>query len=212
MTTDSFQRARERMVAEEVIGRGVKDARVIAALQKVPRHLFVEPALAQRCYDTRSLPIGREQTISQPYIVALMAEQLLLNKEHKVLEVGTGSGYTCAVLAELAGEVYTIECIEALQNRARRILNSLRCGNVRYRLGDGSQGWPEDVKFDRILVTASAAEIPHRLLKQLKEPGRLIMPLAHGSRQELTLAIKVQGKLRRRKLATCDFVPLVGSA
>jgi len=100
--TDSHVRARERMVADEVTGRGVKDARVIAALQKVPRHLFVEPALAQRCYDTRSLPIGREQTISQPYIVAFMAEQLMLNKEHKVLEVGTGSGYTCAVLAELA--------------------------------------------------------------------------------------------------------------
>jgi protein-L-isoaspartate(D-aspartate) O-methyltransferase len=209
--TDSFVRARDRMVEEQVVRRGVKDARVVAALQKVPRHLFVEPALAQRCYDTRSLPIGQEQTISQPYVVAYMAEQLLLTKEHKVLEVGTGSGYTCAVLAELAGEVFTIECLDSLQNRARRILNSLRYCNVHYQVGDGAQGWREALKFDRILVTASAVEIPHRLLEQLKDPGRLIIPLVRGNVQELTLAIKVQGKLRRRKLATCDFVPLVGS-
>lgn len=209
--TDSFARARARMVEEQVVARGVKDARVIAALQKVPRHLFVEPALAQRCYDTRSLPIGQEQTISQPYVVAYMAEQLLLTKEHKVLEVGTGSGYACAVLAELAGEVCTIECIDSLQNRARRILNSLRYVNVRYQVGDGAKGWRENIKFDRILVTASAIEIPHQLLEQLKDPGRLVIPLIRGSAQELTLAIKVQGKLRRRKLETCDFVPLVGS-
>lgn len=211
MTTD-FSRARTRMVEEQVVARGVKDARVIAALQKIPRHLFVEPALAQRCYDTRSLPIGQEQTISQPYLVACMAEELRLTKEHKVLEVGTGSGYTCAVLAELAGEVFTIECLDSLQNRARRILNSLRYANVHYQVGDGAQGWRENLKFDRILVTASAVEIPHRLLEQLKDPGRLVIPLAHGDGQELTLAIKVQGKLRRRKLMTCDFVPLVGSA
>jgi protein-L-isoaspartate(D-aspartate) O-methyltransferase len=208
--TDSFIRARERMVDEQVVRRGVNDTRVIAALKKVPRHLFVEPALAQRCYDTRSLPIGQEQTISQPYIVAYMAEQLLLTREHRVLEVGTGSGYTCAVLAELAGEVCTIECLEALQNRARRILNSLHYGNIRYQVGDGAKGWPGEGEFDRILVTASAPEIPHHLLEQLKDPGRLIIPLTRDARQELTLAIKVKGKLRRRKLVACDFVPLAG--
>jgi protein-L-isoaspartate(D-aspartate) O-methyltransferase len=199
------------MVQQQVIARGVRDERVIAAMRKVPRHRFVEPALALQSYDSDSLPIGSDQPISQPFIVAYMTERLLLQKQHRVLEIGTGSGYQTAILAELATEVCTIECHAHLQNRARRTLSSLGYLNVKYHVGDGSVGWPEtrgNVMFDCIIVTAAGDEISPRLLEQLVENGRLIAPLGHEGKQELTLFIKHPRGIRRTRLITCDFVPL----
>jgi len=207
---DTFDRAREQMV-RQLQEQGIRDARVIAALRKIPRDRFVEPGLALTCHDAGSLPIGREQTISQPYTVAYMSEQLLVSSEHKVLEVGTGSGYQTAVLAELAGEVFTIERHAELQSQARRVLTGLRYPNVHYRVGDGAAGWPEPMQFDRILVTAAGAEIPLRLIEQLAENGRLIMPIEEDGRQHLALAVKISGRIRRRYLAGCGFVPLVSN-
>jgi protein-L-isoaspartate(D-aspartate) O-methyltransferase len=189
--------------------RGIRDARVIAALRKIPRDRFVEPGLALTSHDAGSLPIGREQTISQPYVVAYMTEQLQVGPEHTVLEVGTGSGYQAAVLAELAREVFTVERHAGLQEQARRALAGLRYANVHYRVGDGAAGWPEPTRFDRILVTAAGPEIPLRLIEQLAENGRLVMPIEDRGRQHLVLAVKLEGRIRRRYLAGCGFVPLV---
>jgi protein-L-isoaspartate(D-aspartate) O-methyltransferase len=207
--TDAFARAREQMVQEQVIARGIRDQRVIEALRKIPRHRFVEPGLARRGYDGHSLPIGQEQTISQPFVVAYMTEQLQLDRRHRVLEIGTGSGYQTALLAELAAEVCTIERHERLQSHARRVLTQLRYGNVHYHVGDGLAGWPKAIRFDRILVTAAGSEIPSRLIEQLAEGGRIIAPISGEKGQELILGVRLNGRLRRRKLLDCEFVPLV---
>jgi protein-L-isoaspartate(D-aspartate) O-methyltransferase len=209
--SDPFEKRRLQMVEQDIQGRGVKDALVLKAMRRVQRHLFVEESLWPRAYNDYPLPIGGGQTISQPYVVALMTEALGLRGSERVLEVGTGSGYQAAVLAEIVKEVFTIEIRPELYANARDRLQKLGYRNVHVKQGDGYLGWPEHAPFDAIIVTASPDHIPPPLLTQLKEGGRLIIPL--GSTvyyQNLTLVTKRQGKLETRELGSVAFVPLVG--
>ena len=206
-----FIRARRRMVEIDLRGRGIKDARVLEAMTLVPRHLFVPDRQRAEAYDDHPLPIGKGQTISQPYIVALMSELLELKGSEKVLEIGTGSGYQAAVLSRLAREVYTIEIIPALAQRAKEKLRQLGYKNVLVKVGDGFFGWKEKGPFDRILVTASAERIPERLWDQLREQGRLVMPLgAQGRRQRLVRVRKIDGVRHSEFIAGVIFVPMTG--
>ena len=203
-----FDRDRKRMAEFQIRGRGVRDARVLAAMEKVPRHLFVPERLRGCAYADEPLPIGEGQTISQPYIVAYMTEALGLSPSDRVLEIGTGSGYQTAVLAELAGEVWTVEIVGSLSARARSVLESLGYGQVHYRVGDGSEGWPEAAPFEAIMVTAAAAEIPARLESQLGPGGRMIVPVGTDY-QELVLVRRDKKKFFRERLLAVRFVPLV---
>ena len=206
-----FPKARLKMVEEQIISRGVKDPRVIAAMKKVPRHLFVEEALQSQAYSDHPLPIGEGQTISQPYVVALMTEALALRGGERILEVGTGSGYQAAILAEIVKEVFTIEIRPELYTKVRERLQRLGYKNIRTKQGDGYLGWPEYAPFDAIIVTASPSHIPPPLLAQLKEGGRLIIPLGSSTfYQNLTLVTKRLGKLEVKELGSVAFVPLVG--
>jgi protein-L-isoaspartate(D-aspartate) O-methyltransferase len=209
--SEPFEKRRLQMVEQDIQGRGVKDALVLKAMRRVQRHLFVEESLWPGAYNDYPLPIGGGQTISQPYVVALMTEALGLRGSERVLEVGTGSGYQAAVLAEIVKEVFTIEIRPELYANARDRLQKLGYRNVHVKQGDGYLGWPEHAPFDAIIVTASPDHIPPPLLAQLKEGGRLIIPL--GSTvyyQNLTLVTKRQGKLETRELGSVAFVPLVG--
>ncbi len=208
---ESAELARRQMVDQQLKARDIVDQRVLAAMGKVPRHLFIEPALQRFAYEDRPLAIGAGQTISQPYIVALMTQLLRVQPSHRVLEVGTGSGYQAAVLAELAAEVYTIEIIPSLAAEARLRLESLGYTNVRVRQGDGYEGWLESAPFDGIVVTAGAPQIPSPLVAQLREGGRLAIPVG-GSRgtQDLILGEKHGGILQTRSIAPVLFVPLTG--
>ena len=202
--------ARRRMV-KQLVSRGINDSRVIEAMQKVPRHLFVEEAMAAQAYSDSSLPIGEKQTISQPYMVGLMTELLQLQGSEKVLELGTGSGYQAALLALLAGRVYTVERIRTLALQARKVLDSIGFLNVNIKIGDGSMGWSEEAPFDAIVVTAGAPEIPQVLIDQLKEGGRLVIPTGSRSDQTLVRVIKTaDGGLVRENVKDCRFVKLVG--
>ena len=203
-------RARERrlMTDTQIRARGVRDARVLAAVAKVPRHLFVPEALRVHAYADEPLPIGHGQTISQPYIVAYMTEALALRGGEKVLEIGTGSGYQTAVLAELAGEVWTVEIVEPLARQARAVLDALGYANIRYRLGDGSAGWPGEGPFDAIIVTAAAAVMPAALEEELGRGGRLIVPVGTDL-QELYLVRRTVRGIERDRLLSVRFVPLV---
>jgi protein-L-isoaspartate(D-aspartate) O-methyltransferase len=203
-------KARERMVAEQLVPRGITDERVLTAMGTVPRHRFVEMGQEDIAYSDRPLPIGHHQTISQPYIVARMTEALELDPDDKVLEIGTGSGYQAAVLAELGQNVYTIEKIEPLLERARKILDDLGYDNVISKIHDGTQGWPEYAPFDAILVTAGAPEVPRPLMDQLAEGGVMIIPVGDQALQELVKVTKQNGKAREEKLGGCRFVPLRG--
>ncbi|MBI2346610.1 MAG: protein-L-isoaspartate(D-aspartate) O-methyltransferase [Deltaproteobacteria bacterium] len=198
------------MVEVHLRGGGVRDERVLAAMGKVPRHLFVEEALREQAYGDYPLNIGEGQTISQPLMVAIMTEALQLAAGEKVLEVGTGSGYQTAILCELASEVYSIERIATLSHRARRILYD--CGYIRFqlRIGDGSRGWPEAAPFDAIIVTAAGPALPPVLLKQLAEGGRLVMPIGTEDAQELRRVRRQQGKFPEETLGACRFVKLIG--
>ncbi|QJA05469.1 protein-L-isoaspartate(D-aspartate) O-methyltransferase [Thermosulfurimonas marina] len=207
---DIYRRARERMVETQIAARGITDERVLAAMRKVPRHLFVDEALRDQAYADHPLPIGEGQTISQPYIVALMTEALELKGDEKVLEVGTGSGYQTAILAELARWVYSIERYPRLLERARRILEALGYTNVILRLGDGTKGWPEVAPFEAIIVTAAGPKIPEPLLEQLAEGGRLVMPVGDEWSQYLVKVVKKGGKFYRQTLEPVRFVKLVG--
>ena len=207
---DIYRRARERMVSQQIAARGVADERVLAAMRKVPRHLFVEEALRDQAYADHPLPIGEGQTISQPYIVALMTEALELKGPEKVLEVGTGSGYQTAILAELARWVYSIERHPGLLERARQILEALGYTNVILKLGDGTKGWPEAAPFEAILVTAAGPRVPEPLLEQLAEGGRLVMPVGDEWSQYLVKIVKKGGKFYRQTLEPVRFVKLVG--
>jgi protein-L-isoaspartate(D-aspartate) O-methyltransferase len=202
---------RRRMVAEQLRSRDIVDERVLAAMGKVPRHLFVPEAYAAMAYEDTPLPIGEGQTISQPYIVALMTQEIRPKASDRVLEIGTGSGYQAAVLAELVGEVYTIELIGELGRRAAALLTRLDYANVRCRIGNGYLGWPEAAPFDAILVTAAADSIPPRLVDQLKPGGRLVMPLgAPAGVQDLILLEKMaDGTTRTTSITAVRFVPLV---
>ena len=212
MNEDRLARLRNRMVDEQIVARGVKDQRVLAAMRKVPRHLFVPENLIPEAYDDTPLPIGHGQTISQPYIVALMTELLQLSGDEKVLEVGTGSGYQAAVLGELAKEVYTIEIVEPLARQAAERLRELGYTNVHVRHGDGYDGWPEQAPFDGIIVTAAPEQIPKPLLEQLKPGGRLVIPVGAWSQDLLVVTKSPDGKITRQVVIPVRFVPMTGKA
>jgi protein-L-isoaspartate(D-aspartate) O-methyltransferase len=206
----SFAAARVRMVKEQLEARDITDRRVLAAMARIPRHLFVGGALASRAYADHPLPIGEGQTISQPYVVALMTQLLELRGSERVLEVGTGSGYQAAVLAELVREVYTIEILPGLAASASTRLRGLGYASVHVRAGDGYLGWPEAMPFDAIMVTAGASHIPPALAEQLAEGGRLVIPVTvHPGIQELIVGQKRAGTLRTRSVAPVRFVPLI---
>ena len=205
-----YVRDRERMVEEQLAARGITDPRVLAAMRRVPRHRFVQEALRERAYGDHPLPIGEEQTISQPYIVGLMTSLLELTGREKVLEVGTGSGYQTAVLAELSRRVRSIERLPRLAERARTILESLGYDTVWIRVGNGALGWPDEAPFDRIIVTAGGPCVPPPLLQQLAEGGRMVLPVGNADNQALTVVDNVGGDIRQRTHGECKFVPLVG--
>jgi protein-L-isoaspartate(D-aspartate) O-methyltransferase len=208
---DPYALKRQQMVQQDIRGRDVKEPQVLSAMNKVPRHLFVEPAYRDQAYEDHPLPIGEGQTISQPYVVALMTEALRLKRDDRVLEIGTGSGYQAAVLAEIVKEVYTIEIRKNLADRAGLVLKDLGYRNVKVKYGDGYFGWEEAAPFDAIIITAAANHIPPPLIRQLKEGGRLIVPL--GSTvffQTLMLATKRKGQLDVEQLGPVAFVPMTG--
>jgi protein-L-isoaspartate(D-aspartate) O-methyltransferase len=205
-----YRHARERMVKNQLISRGISDKRVLGAMEKIPRHFFVEEALRGEAYNDHPLPIGHKQTISQPYIVALMTEALELTGDEKTLEIGTGSGYQAAILAELSKRVYTIERIRALMVRARKILDELGYNNILFKAFDGTIGWKEHEPYDAIIVTAGAPKIPQPLLDQLADGGRLIIPVGNRFSQELIKVVKRTGTLMEKSLGGCRFVDLVG--
>jgi len=205
-----FERARLRMVEEQIRARGVRDPRVLAAMSKVPRHLFVEEALRDRAYQDKALPIGEKQTISQPFIVAAMTEALELTGRERVLEIGTGCGYQTAVLAELAETVFSIERITVFAQQARRKLEAMGAYNVLIQVGDGTIGWNEHAPFDAILVTAAAPQIPRPLVEQLKVGGRLVLPMGDEIEQTLICVWKDEKGLHEEVLGECRFVKLIG--
>lgn len=198
------------MVQEQLISRGISDRRVIRAMSKVPRHLFVPEALADKAYLDLALPIGYGQTISQPYTVALMLEVLELEKDDKVLEVGTGSGYMTALLAELCQRVFSVERIPELAQRARRLLDALGYEKVLIRIGDGSIGWPEEAPFDKIVVSASAPQVPPSLMAQLKEGGKIVIPVMMNGQERLFRITLLDNVYRYEDLGPCRFVKLIG--
>ncbi len=206
-----FAVQRERMVEEQLRARGIRDERVLAAMAKVPRHLFVPEEIRASAYEDRALPIGYGQTISQPYIVAVMLEMLDVHDDHKVLEVGAGSGYQAALLAELAREVYAIEIIEPLAHRAKQVLDKLGYGDkVHIIVADGTLGWEEAAPYDRIIVSAACPEIPPPLAEQLVEGGRIVAPVGRRGIQQLVVGVKREGQLELMKTIGCVFVPLIG--
>lgn len=201
---------RKRMVEEQLIRRGINDERVLAAFYKVERHKFIPEDLRTSAYGDFPVPIGEGQTISQPYIVALMTECLQLKGQEKVLEIGTGSGYQAAILAELTQEIWSIERFTTLAERAQNVLGALGYTNIKIKVGDGTLGWPEEAPFERIIITAATPRIPLPLQEQLKEGGRLILPIGETFIQVLTLAEKREGKINLNEICGCVFVPLVG--
>ncbi|MFM8334859.1 MAG: protein-L-isoaspartate(D-aspartate) O-methyltransferase [Opitutaceae bacterium] len=208
--TEDFRRARYALVERDVVAAGVKDPAVLAAMRRVPRHLFVPEPLWREAYDDHPLPIGHGQTISQPSLVALMTEMLGLTPQSRVLEIGTGSGYQAAVLAEVAGEVYSIEIVRPLAEAAARALQRAGYERVQLRIGDGWQGWPEAAPFDAIIVTCAPEDVPAPLVAQLRAGGRLCIPVGPaGATQELLLLVKnADGALERRTSLPVRFVPM----
>lgn len=202
----------ERMLITQIIGRGIKDPCVLAALRKVPRHEFVPEEFRDRAYEDTPLPIGEGQTISQPYIVAFMSEQLHLKPTDRVLEIGTGCGYQTAVLAELVAEVYSVEIISSLAQRAWRTLERLGYRNIHLRRSDGYNGWAEHAPYDAIIVTCAPPSVPPPLIEQLREGGSMAIPLGDRFSQQLHLLRKVEGKLRRLATVPVLFVPMIGEA
>jgi protein-L-isoaspartate(D-aspartate) O-methyltransferase len=204
-----FARQSAKMI-DDLLAKGIVDPRVIKAFEKVPRHLFVREEDLHQAYDDHPLPIGHGQTISQPYMVACMTELASLKGGEKVLEIGTGSGYQAAILAELAREVCTIERIPGLLTKARELLLSLGYKNIKFKLGDGTLGWEEEAPFDAIIVTAGSPEIPPSLISQLKEGGSLIIPVGEERVQQLLLVKKEAGGLKKEEICACVFVKLIG--
>jgi len=208
--SDEFAIRRRQMVERQLVPRGISDPRVLEEMGNLPRHLFVEEALQGKAYSDNALPIGSRQTISQPYIVAVMTELLKVGPEDRVLEIGTGSGYQAALLATLAKEVYSIERLRSLSMRARAILRQLSLENVHLRVGDGTGGWPEEAPFSRILVTAGAPSVPAPLLAQLDAGGRLVIPVGDERQQVLNVLIKGPAGIRTEQYDHCVFVKLIG--
>lgn len=208
--TAELEAARQEMVARQIRDRGIRDERVLNAMRTVPRHLFVPTDLVPRAYSDEPLPIGDEQTISQPFMVAAMAEALSLEGHERVLEIGGGSGYQAAVLAQLAREIIAIEARPALAVAAADRIDRLGYRNVNLKTGDGSGGWPPYAPYEAILVTAAAPSVPQPLLNQLSEGGRLVIPVGHDEHQELLRLVKKDGRVSSQSLFACRFVPLVG--
>ncbi len=208
--TAELEAARQEMVARQIRDRGIRDERVLNALRTVPRHLFVPPEFVSRAYADEPLPIGDGQTISQPFMVAAMAEALSLEGHERVLEIGGGSGYQAAVLSQLAREVVAIEARPALTAAAADRIGRLEYRNVELKTGDGSGGWPSCAPYEAILVTAAAPSVPEPLLDQLAEGGRLVIPVGNDEHQELLRLVKKDGRVGRQSLYACRFVPLVG--
>jgi protein-L-isoaspartate(D-aspartate) O-methyltransferase len=209
--TNDYRVARERMVNNQLAYRGIKDKGVLRAMGKIHRHLFVEEALIAEAYNDHPLPIGHKQTISQPYIVALMTEALELTGKEKTLEIGTGSGYQTAILAELSEKVYTIERIRPLMEQARALLNELGYTNILFKSYDGTLGWEEYAPFDAVIITAGAPKIPDPLLNQLSDGARMIIPIGDRFSQELIKVTKVKDDYKEQNLGGCRFVDLIGA-
>jgi len=207
---DDFALARERMVKDQLRARGIRDEGVLQVMGKIPRHLFIEEALADEAYDDHPVPIGEKQTISQPYIVALMTEALELTGKENTLEIGTGSGYQTAILAELSNSVYTIDRIESLLLNARKILAQLGYDNIVFKVFDGTMGWEDCSPFDAIMVTAGSPSLPRPLLDQLADNGRMIIPVGDRHTQELIKVIRRGRRLEQESLGGCRFVNLIG--
>ena len=205
-----WEATRVRMVETQLVPRGIRDERVLAAMRRIPRHRFVGPGMESSAYGDHALPIGQGQTISQPYMVALMTQELALTGNETVLEIGTGSGYQTAILSELAERVFSIERVEILAQRARELIESLGVTNAIVRVGDGTIGWNEFAPFDRILVTAGAPGVPTSLLDQLADPGIMVIPVGTQGFQELTVVTKKEGATSTRTGGGCVFVPLLG--
>jgi protein-L-isoaspartate(D-aspartate) O-methyltransferase len=209
--TDPTQLARDRMVDEQLVPRGIEDPAVLAAMRRVPRHLFVPDDVRALAYADRPLPIGHDQTISQPAIVAAMTELAKVRRGSRVLEIGTGSGYQAAVLAAMGAEVYSIEIVAPLGERAAKLLAQLGYKNVRTRIGDGYRGWPEAAPFDAILVTAAPAKVPEPLKRQLKLGGRLVIPVG-TIEQELRVLARTRAGWDERTVIPVRFVPMTGES
>ena len=198
------------MVQEQIVARGIRNPRVIEAMRKIPRHLFVDPGLAKRAYEDSALPIGEKQTLSQPYIAARMSEALNLTGGEKVLEIGTGSGYQTALLAELCFNVFSVETIRALSRRARALLDQIGYHNIALHVGDGTLGWSDHAPYDGIIVTAAAPGFPDPLIAQLSVGGRLIIPVGDEQSQTLVRVTRQAAGLEREQLGDCRFVKLWG--
>ena len=208
--TDPYEREREAMVEHQIRDRGIRDERVLAAMREVPRHLFVPKGYERAAYEDRPLPIGEGQTISQPYIVAVMTEQLGLAPQDRVLEIGSGSGYQAALLAGLAGTVISIERLEGVAEQARENLARAGVTGVRIVVGDGTEGYPPEAPYDAIIVTAASPGVPEPLIEQLAEGGRLIAPIGPRDCQDLVKLVKREGKVETIPLGGVCFVPLIG--
>ncbi|MEN6359317.1 MAG: protein-L-isoaspartate(D-aspartate) O-methyltransferase [Smithella sp.] len=212
---DRYKKQRARMVETQIRARQIRDDRVLKVMETVPRHLFVDEGLINQAYSDNPLPIGERQTISQPYIVALMTEALELKGRERILEIGTGSGYQTAVLAKLADRVFSIERVAVLATRARKILDRLSCYNVAIRVGDGSYGWKEEAPFDAIITTAAAPQVPQYLLEQLVPGGRLVVPVGGREVQtlyKLTRSLENPSEIKKEDLGGCRFVSLIGES
>lgn len=209
--SDGFEKARRRMLDEQLIPRGIHDPAVLEAMNRIPRHLFVEEALRPQAYGDFPLPIGEGQTISQPYIVALMTQLLELQPTHRVLEIGTGCGYQAAVLAAICARVYTVERIKSLLARARRTFDRLQFFNIQSKADDGTAGWLEHAPYDRIIVTAGGPKVPMPLVEQLADPGILVIPVGERDMQALTVVQKENGEISSRVAEQVRFVKLLGA-
>jgi len=208
---DAHARFRERMVTSQIMARGITNPEVLRAMRKVPRHLFVPEAQRDAAYADHPLPIGEGQTISQPYIVAFMTEALRPGPEDRVLEIGTGSGYQAAILAEIVEDVYSIEIVEALARQAERVLTQLGYANIHIQIGDGCKGWPEMAPFDSVIVTCAPERVPQALVDQLREGGRMIIPVGRAKAvQRLIIGVKTGGQIRTEEAMRVRFVPMVG--
>jgi protein-L-isoaspartate(D-aspartate) O-methyltransferase len=202
---------REKMVRTQLEARGIHDPRVLAAARKVPRHLFMPEGIRSRAYEDTPLPIGQGQTISQPYTVARMTELLELTGKEVVLEIGTGSGYQAALLSELAEWVYSVERVRDLAQQARKLLDELRCHNIAIRVGDGTLGWKDHAPYDRVIVTAGSPEIPRPLIEQLKEGGRIVIPVGDAYTQNMIVGVKKGAEIETKDTGAYRFVELIGT-
>jgi protein-L-isoaspartate(D-aspartate) O-methyltransferase len=209
---DGFDPQRRQMVSDQLVRRGIQQKEVLEAMGIVPRHRFVPKPLQDLAYADQPLPIGHGQTISQPYIVALMSELLELRSGQRVLEIGTGSGYQAAVLAQMGAQVYSMEIVPALGRQARALLSALGYSNIHVQIGDGYQGWPQAAPFDGIIVTCAPGQIPEPLKAQLAEGGRMVIPVGAGFAQRLVLLTKQEGRILEKKIVDVRFVPMVDEA